>query len=345
MAGACSAPQPSRTVVVGVNWLGDTIMSLAALVALRQWLPQEDIHLVCPGPLAEVVRMAQVADRVWGWPQGTSSWQRVRLLRQIGAQRVILFPNSFRAALLTCWARVPERWGYAGRWRRFLLNRCVPGTRRPKGAHHSELYLELLRAMGWNGHVPAVQLSVPMGARFWARELIDEERAERPLIGICPGAAYGPAKKWPPERFVDAACRLRDSHGGTLVIMGSQGERESISSMAREMGAGVLNLAGKTDLPGLAAILAECQVVLCNDSGPMHLAAALGVPVVAVFGSTDPLVTAPLGPHRIVSAGLACSPCLRRRCPEGHYQCLINVRVEEVVKAAEGFLEREASGR
>ena len=337
----CSAQQASRTVVIGVNWLGDTIMSLPALAALRQWLPCEEIHLACPAPLADVVRMAQVADRVWGWPR--AGWRRSVLLRKIQAHRAVLFPNSFRSAWVAFLARVRERWGYGGQWRALLLNPCVPGARRPKGSHHSELYLGLVRAMGWSGEAPSVHLTVPEDARKWARTILQEGSLTGPLVGICPGAAYGPAKRWPQERFAKAARGLMRSHGARLVLMGSPGERQELETMARQIGPGVLNLAGRTDLPGLAAVLSQCDLLICNDSGPMHLAAVLGVPVVAVFGSTDPVATAPMGPHRIVSAGSPCSPCLRRRCPEGHYRCLTGVEVRDVMEAAQGLLGSRGS--
>lgn len=336
MAGVCSAPRTSRTVVIGVNWLGDTVMSLPALAALRKWLPQEEIHVVCPAPLSDLVRMAHVADQVWGWPEG--NWQRINFLRSIEPARAILFPNSFRSAWIAMWAGIPERWGYSGQWRSFLLNPSVPALRRPQASHHSELYLELLRAMGWSGEATPVHLSVPEEAQEWALETLGERASGTRLVGICPGAAYGPAKRWPLERFTDAARSLIRSHGAKVVIVGSSAEREELNRMAEELGRDAVNLAGRTDLPRLAALLSQCDLLLCNDSGPMHLAAALGVPVVAVFGSTDPAATAPLGPYRIVSVGLDCSPCFRRSCPEGHHRCLLGVQVEDVVEAAQRFL-------
>lgn len=336
---AMRSPSPqSPTVVLGVNWLGDTIMSLPALVALKNWMPREELHVVCPGPLTEVLRMAKVAHRVWSWPAGSSNWQRVLVLRRIGPKRAILFPNSFRSALVALLAGVPERWGYAGQLRGLMLNRRVPARRRPAGVHQSQHYLELLRAMGWHGDVPSPELRVPSEAKAWAREMIEEGGWARPLIGICPGATYGPAKRWPQERFVEAALRLRRLHGGTVVLTGSPEERKAVSTMASAIGDGCVNLAGDTDLARLAAVLSECQAVLCNDSGPMHLASALRVPVVAVFGSTDPMATHPLGPHRIMRAGLDCSPCLERLCPRGHYRCLTEVYVEDVVRATSDFL-------
>lgn len=336
MAGVCSAPRTSRTVVIGVNWLGDTIMSLPALAALRKWLSQEEIHFVCPTPLSDLVRMAKVADQVWGWPKG--NWRRITFLRSLRASRAILFPNSFRSAWIAMLAGVPQRWGYAGQWRGFLLKPCVPGARRPKSSHHSELYLELLRAMGWSGEGGSVDLAVPEEAKKWALGVLGGKAPDRCLVGICPGAAYGPAKRWPLERFADAARSLMRSHGARVILMGNSAERKELAHMAAELGQDVLNLAGNTDLPRLAAVLAQCDLLLCNDSGPMHLAAALKVPVVAVFGSTDPTATAPLGPHRIISLRLACSPCLRRVCPDGHYRCLLGVQVGDVVGAARELL-------
>ncbi len=337
MAGTNSAPGASRTVVIGVNWLGDTIMSLPALCTLRKWLSEEEIHVVCPSSLVELVRMAQVTDHVWGWPQGTR--RRIRLLKHLRAQRAILFPNSFRSAWIAFWAGVPKRWGYAGQWRHLLLDPSVPASRRPKAVHHSEIYMELLKAMGWKGEKAAVHLRIPPEAQEWALGRVGKSTSGRFLIGICPGAAYGPAKRWPPERFVAVARGLMRSHRAKVILLGNSLERDVAAGMADELGQDVLNLAGLTDLPKLAALMSRCDLILSNDSGPMHLAAVLGVPVVAVFGSTDPSATAPMGPHRIASAGLPCSPCFRRLCPEGHNRCLLDIRVEDVLEAAQELLE------
>lgn len=323
------------TLVVGVNWLGDTVMSLPALAAMEQ-LCSGGLQVICPQPLGQVIRMAHLADEVWEHSRKASMMERIRLVRKVGAKRAVLFPNSFRSALITKVAGVPERWGYSTQGRGPILTHRV---RLPKGKsnnHHSEHYLGLVRAMGWEGCLPFFSLKVPHEASSWARSLIGEW--EGPWVGICPGAAYGPAKRWPASRFVELGRRLMRNFGVKVVLMGSGDEKAMLEQMAMEMGKGVLNLGGRTDLERLAAIMRECATVVSNDSGPMHLAAALGVPVVAIFGSTDPSTTHPLGPHKVLSAQVPCSPCMRRKCPYGHYRCLEEISVEEVLKKVEEFL-------
>jgi heptosyltransferase-2 len=158
-------------------------------------------------------------------------------------------------------------------------------------------------------------------------------------VGICPGATFGVAKRWPPERFAEAARNLRKRWGAAVFLMGSREERRISKDLSGMIGEGVLDFTGKTDIERLAALLQICTVVLANDSGPMHLASVLGTPVVALFASTDPTATAPLGPHRIVRSRVECAPCLKRRCPEGTYRCQEAIRVEEVLSAAEALLQ------
>jgi heptosyltransferase-2 len=347
MAGRSEqATRPPRVLVVGVNWLGDTVMALPALAALRETIPEQVIHVGVPSHLAPLVRLAPFAHEVWGWPEGASTFHRVRLARRGEYDRVILFPNSFRSAWIAWLARIPERWGYDGHWRRWLLNRPIPRSKRPGGVHQSQSYLEIIRALGWRGsRRPEVRLGLPPSLLQWARDALAPAGRGRPVVGICPGAAYGPAKRWPPERFVELARALRDRHGAAVVLMGSRAEQGFIGQMASAIGAGALDLSGATDLERLAAVLAMCRLVVSNDSGPMHLAAALGTPVLALFGSTDPVATAPLGPHRIVRAAVPCSPCLRRDCPDGRFQCLTRISPQQVLAAAEELLRDEATPR
>jgi len=333
-----------RTVVIGTNWLGDTIMSLPALAALREHLRGDEIHVEAPRPLGVLIRLAIPVDGILERDGRLSTARRIRRLRQGGYDRAVLFPNSFRAAWIAWRAHIPRRCGYAGQWRGWLLSDPVRRARPPQGTHHSESYLDIVRSLGWSGsRPPRVRLTIRQESLRWAREVVGDEVRAGHLVGLCPGAAYGPAKRWGASRFVEVASALRDRHGARILLMGSAQEAGFIRGMAATLGRGVLDMSGRTDSEQLAALLALCDLVISNDSGAMHLAALLGTPVVALFGSTDPSATAPMGPHRIVKASVECSPCLKRKCPDGSYRCLEAITPAHVLAAAEAMLEEAVS--
>lgn len=334
-----------RTVVIGPNWLGDTIMALPALAALREHLRGEEIHLEAPFSLSALVRLAIPLDGILERGDDISTSGRIRRLREGRYHRAVLFPNSFRAAWIVWRARIPERCGYTGHWRRWLLSGRVLRKTPANGMHHSEFYLELVRSLGWTGSgTPPVRLILRDETLGWAREVVGGGLKGRPLVGICPGATYGPAKRWGLSGFVEVASALRDRRDAKVILMGSAQEAAFIQGMSAKLGPGVLDMSGRTDSEQLAALLSLCDLVVANDSGPMHLASILGVPVVALFGSTDPLATGPMGPHRIVKAPVECSPCLRRTCLDGSYRCLEAITPGQVLAAAEALLEEAVSG-
>lgn len=326
----------TRTVVVGPNWIGDTVMSLPALASLRGGIETGEVHVVCPAPLGQVVRMTHLAHKVWEFQRNESILKRAALMRMVCAQRAVIFPNSFKSALVTWLARIPERWGYSvqGRWL-FLTNRVKPkANRRPR--HHSEFYLALVEAMGVRREGVQWRLEVPREALVWADMALGDRDT---WVGICPGAAYGPAKRWPLDRFVQTAERLIRERGVGAVFLGDDRDARALEGVEIIRAGQAISLAGRTDLFKLAAVMSRCRVIICNDSGPMHLAAALGIPVVAIFGSTDPMITGPRGPHRILRASLPCTPCLERTCRKKDYQCLTQITVNQVVQATWTELE------
>lgn len=343
MGGGWRSGRP-RTIVIGVNWLGDTIMSLPALAALREHLREEEIHIEAPVFLGALVRLAVPVDGILARGNDVSTARRIRQLREGGYHRAVLFPNSFRAAWIAWCARIPERWGYTGHWRRWLLSSSVLRRTPAHGIHHSEFYLELVRSLGWTGpRTPPVRLTLRDESLTWARKVVGGGPRPGPLVGICPGATYGPAKRWRTSGFVEVACVLKERHGAKILLMGSAQEAAFIHGMADALGPGALDTSGRTDSEQLAALLSLCDLVIANDSGPMHLASVLGVPVVAIFGSTDPSATGPMGPHRVVKAPVECSPCLRRTCPDGSYRCLEGITPAQVLASAEALLEGAVS--
>ena len=256
---------------------------------------------------------------------GKSLWEAVRLLRaQPGFDVGIVFPNSLRAALELWLAGLPRRVGYAGHHRRWLLNQVVRKVER-KGPplHQAEHYLDLARSLGVDAEVGEIALAVQPSIG-----------TAQPRMGLCPGAEYGPAKRWLPERFAATAAAI----GGQWVLFGTEKDEEVGAAIAAELGENCTNLIGKTTLDELIDELRKCRLLLTNDTGTMHLATLLGIPVVAVFGSTEPSLTGPLGTeNRVVRHQVECSPCFLRECPLD-FRCMKAVSVEEVVEAISAFV-------
>ncbi|HRZ86771.1 MAG TPA: lipopolysaccharide heptosyltransferase II, partial [bacterium] len=227
--------------------------------------------------------------------------------------------------------------GYAKDMRGFLLSHAVKRDAGTLKLHHRDYYYRLIREIGDVGEPAAPRIDVGAQPAGWAAQACSgAEKTGKPLIGICPGGAFGPAKRWPAERFGELAAQLSERFGAGIVVCGGENDAP-LAERIREACGELTDLTGRTDLVQLAAVLARCDVVVANDSGPMHVASAAGAPVVAIFGSTDPRVTSPAGAHVIVSKQLSCAPCLERTC-EKDYACLKAVTVRDVMDAVEKVL-------
>jgi heptosyltransferase-2 len=358
-----------RVLIRGVNWLGDAVMTTPALMRLREALPQARITLLTQEKLAGLWTGHPAVDQVAVFRKGEGVWAVSRRLRRERFDTALLFPNSPRSALEAWLAGIPRRVGRAGSWRSWLLTEVVPpvagqvrmrkrtraeierllaanGVRAtyPPGAHHIHHYLALGARLGASAEPVAPRLEV--GA-----EEVEETRRRFGLrvglrwLGLNAGAEYGPAKRWPSERFAEVAREAGAWPGWGVVLFGGPGD----VTLARQIEAGVreaarswtvpltlLNLAGRTSLRDLCAALKCCDGVVTNDTGPMHLAAALGVPTVALFGSTSPELTGPGLPgdprHRLLRGPAPCAPCFLRKCPVD-FRCLRDLSVEQALAA------------
>jgi heptosyltransferase-2 len=309
--------KPFRILIRGSNWLGDSVISVPAARAIKRGRPDAHITVLAPEKLAAVWRLVPEVDVVLSLGK-KSLWSAVRSLKREPAFDVgIVFPNSLRVALELWLAGIPRRVGYAGHRRRWLLNQVVrPAERKGPPLHQTEHYLDLARSLGVDAQVGEIALESPSPRT---------PTTER--IGLCPGAEYGPAKRWLPERFASVAAVI----GGDWVLLGTAKDEEVGTQIAAALGNGCLNLIGRTTLDQLIEELRKCRLLLTNDTGTMHLATLLGVPVVAVFGSTEPRLTGPLGTrNRVVRHQVECSPCFLRECPLD-FRCMKAVTVEEVV--------------
>jgi heptosyltransferase II len=341
----------TRLVVRTPNWLGDIVMALPAIAAVRAAHP--DAHLVLAAPAAFAAFCAAVPGVDGVVPLSGSGIRAIgdhaRALTAGGFDVAILFTNSFASALAAARAGIAERWGYDLDWRDRLLTRAIPAKpRRPRGRsdpgvgpspHHSAYYLRLVASLGMPPAPgpAAAAVDVPAPAIVQARALLDAAGLApgTRLVGFAPGAAYGSAKRWPPERVADAIARLAAA-GVRAVMVGAPADREIAraiqSALDPAVRPSVVDLVGATDVATLMAVLARCDVVVANDSGAMHVASAVGRPVVAIFGPTDERATAPLGPHTLVRHDVWCRPCLLRACPIDH-RCLRGVAAADVVAA------------
>jgi heptosyltransferase-2 len=359
-----------RILVRSVNWLGDAVMTTPALLRLREKFPAAHISLLTPEKLQELWRCHPAVDEVIAFGAGESVFSIGRRLRKGRHTHALVLPNSPRSALEVFLAGIPHRIGYARPWRNWLLTQPVaarPGTAKmhkrtvaeiqrlvarppsgtipeipPPGAHQIHEYLHLVATLGAAPRplAPCLQAAPLTNAVLTGLLPMGGIRSEC-LIGLNPGAEYGPAKRWPVESFAAAANELYRRLDCGFLIFGGPGDI-ALAEELRELlpvpqsRGHVVSLAGKTRLGELMSALKVCRVLITNDTGPMHVAAALGTPVVAPFGSTSPELTGPGLPgdprHRLINSGVPCAPCFLRRCPID-FRCLRGLSADRVVAA------------
>jgi heptosyltransferase-2 len=331
---------PDTILVRATNWVGDAVMSLPALRALRQRFPRARIAILAKPWVADLYRREPFCDELMPYTAQTvaEKWTVAQNLRRRHFDTAVLLQNAFEAAAISYLAGIPERIGYARDGRGFLLTQAIPVPQRGEIPRHERFYyLELLHRAGILGEVPAhdlIRLEGAPAARAAGLERFRELRLGQIVIGVSPGAAYGTAKRWLPERFAESANQLAGELGATVAIFGSKDEHGLCESVARLIAGPVRNFAGETTLAGFIDLAAACRVYLTNDSGAMHIASALGVPTIAVFGATDDEATGPTGPlARVIREPVECSPCLKRECPIDH-RCMTRVSAARVAKAA-----------
>lgn len=337
---------PRHILIRGVNWIGDTVMTIPAMRELRRIFPESRITLLIKKPMDRLFANFSAVDRVTGFTvrSGVAGFlDRINLSRMLRRERYdlcLILPNSFDSALIPFVSGIPERIGFDRDGRGLLLTQRVPPPRQGAQGHQARDYLSLVACMGPVQGPMDFHLEVEERARAWAVERLAPLKQEisGPLIGLNPGATYGQAKRWFPDRFADLCTRLCMEKQAGIVIVGGPDEVQLCKDVAGRIQGKVMDLSGKTDLQQLAAVLSLCDLLVTNDSGPMHLASAVGVPVVAVFGSTEPGATSPLGPHRIVKKECECSPCLERICERGDMLCMQRVQVEDVFQAVDQIL-------
>jgi heptosyltransferase-2 len=331
-----------KIIVRMPNWIGDLVMATPILADLRAAFPAAELTALCKAPSSELLQHDQSIDELFSFLQPENSFLR-RISRRNVIEKLrlgcydlgILLTGSFSSAWLFWQGRVKRRIGFAKGFRSALLTEPVKEPR--EKMHQVDLYKELLRPL-------RIRKSNSRPKLFLLDEEIVEARAllvqqghhpDRPLIGMNPGAAYGSAKCWLPDRFSQLASRLLEEDPDlTILFFGDASSSQLIKQICATLPKRAINLAGVTNLRELACLIHDCDLLITNDSGPMHIGAALGTPLVALFGSTDDRATGPYGMgEAVLNKRVSCSPCLLRTCPID-FRCMKEISVEEVFQLA-----------
>ncbi len=328
--------KPFEVVVRSPNWLGDACMALPAVRALKQGRPDLRLTVYGPEKLRDLWLSQPEVDAYVGKVGKEGLWSASKRLRQTHVRYDVglLFTNSTRSTLEFWLAGIPRLVGYKGSIRSwFLHQRCPEPALGLPPLHHTEKYLKIIDHIG--GGIADPSFRAPVKIEPPSKPLVESETTVLRL-GLCAGAEYGQAKRWPLERYAEAAnqIRARLSRPVEWLFFGAPGEKEMGEQLAAQVTVAHRNLVGKTSLAELIAELRACTLLLTNDTGTMHMAAALGVPTVSIFGSTEPSLTGPIGnQHHVLRHHVPCSPCFKRTCPFEHYQCMMGMPVEKVVAA------------
>ncbi len=332
---------PKNILVRMPNWIGDLIMATPVLTDLRRAFPKAEITAMCRTPISELLKKDEAIDELFSFTKPSNEFLRRQDLRNIIAKieagkydTGILLPNSFSSAWWFWQGKVKRRIGFAAHFRSLLLTDAIPFPKNRDSQHLVLTYKHLLKPLGIPVSDTAPRLYVTGQEIEESKQLLYQRGyiKGKKLIGINPGAAYGTAKCWPPDRFRSLALKLLEETDAWIVFFGDSATSSLVKEICFGLPERVMNLAGVTNLRELACIIKDCSVLVTNDSGPMHIGAAFGTPLVALFGSTDETVTGPYGQgHGVIHKKVKCSPCFKRVCPID-FRCMTSISVEEVAE-------------
>jgi heptosyltransferase-2 len=325
--------KPFRILIRSSNWLGDAVMSVPAVRAIKSGRPDVHVTIAAPAKIAPMWKLIPEVDAIIPLSEGSLLPVVRQLRQQMPFDVAILFPNSLRVALETWLSEIPRGVGYRGHCRSWLVNQIVREPRKPEPPeHHSLRFLRIARACGAEtSNIGGPNLN--QTSNIQPSQSYGLAGKHQTLIGLCPGAEYGPAKRWLPERFAEAAAKITAQISAQWILFGTKNDTAIGEQIAAAIGDHCVNRTGQTTLEQLIDELRQCRLLLTNDTGTMHLAALLGVPVVAVFGSTEPRLTGPLGNgHIFLRHHVECSPCFLRECPID-FRCMKAISANEVAAA------------
>ncbi len=337
----------NRLLIRSTNWIGDAIMTTPAVRAIRKNFPKAHISILAKPWVAPVFENSPHVDEVLifdgnGKHKGLGKLRLSLELRPHDFDATILLQNAIEAAIITFFAGIPIRIGYNTDVRTLLLTHSVPCTSEIKQVHQTEYYQGILKGVGLQPDGDSLDLFTSKKDQERADEILQENNIlpETRLVGINPGATFGKAKRWFPERYAQLCCKLQESYGVTTIIFGGPGEEALGDHILNIVGKDCVNLSGRTSLGEAFALIKRCHAFFTNDSGLMHIAAALDTPQIAIFGSTNHITTSPASSRsHIVRVPMHCSPCLKPDCPKDHHNCMKAVSVDMVYDIAKTLLE------
>lgn len=340
---------PENIIVRMPNWLGDLVMATPVLTDLRNHWPKAKITAMCQGAVGDVLQEDPHLDEILkfkrpsGWIHRAEHGDIIQPLRQGRYDLGILLTNSFSSAWWFWRGHVKNRIGYATHLRSCLLDDAIPFPVEKDSQHLVKTYKMLLEPLGIPVSLTSPKLYVTEQEKLKVREWLDkvEIKPDDILVGINPGAAYGSAKCWLPDRFKKVTQQLLGNPHIKILFFGDKSGAPLVNDICAGLPAErVINLAGKTTLRELVAFIQACHIFLTNDSGPMHIASALGVPLLALFGSTSDVTTGPYEGGMVIHKHVPCSPCYRRVCPID-FRCMKGIGVEEVYNDLQELISRE----
>lgn len=346
---------PQKILVRSTNWIGDAVMTTPAVRTIRENFPESEITMLVHPWVSDVFRFSPRVDRLMLYEKKGRHKGMKGLLQLAGELRqeqfdcAILLQNAFEAALLTRLAGIPVRGGYTTDGRSLLLTHSVHKINELNKKHEVNYYQRILLGLGFHPAPNELELFIPGDQVDQAKQRIAEcagkQGGHGMVIGFNPGAAFGPAKRWPAEKFADLADMLSRQTDASFIVFGSAADQETAATIKNKAGAAtsrIIDLTGATTLIEAMALIGECDVFITNDSGLMHVAAALRTPLVAIFGSTDHIATGPFSDNAVViRKPLACSPCKKTHCPEKHFRCMKLIDSKEVCAAVLRILKEE----
>jgi len=336
-----------KILIRGTNWIGDAIMTIPAMNSIRATYPGAHIAVLVKPWVADIYRLFSAADEVIPYEQKYDNAPGVLRLAQLLKKRkfaaAILLQNAIEAAIMSWAARIPIRAGYNSDGRGILLTHSVKRSPEILKLHQTDYYLEMVKALGCVAVSKEMHLETkisPADAQSILQQHIPGEKKE--IVGIAPGATYGPAKRWFPARFAYVADKIA-ALGFRIILLGGKSDRDTAEEVRGLANADLINLAGKTDLKEAAHLISQCRLMLSNDSGLMHIAGALNIPTIALFGSTNPVTTSPVGSKSVViRREVPCSPCLKETCPTD-FRCMELISAEDVWQVAQKLLRKMPS--
>ncbi len=335
---------PRHILIRSTNWIGDAIMTTPAVRTIRENFPEAEIAILTHPWVADVFVASPHVDEVILYRKRdlhrgvAGMWRLARALAERRFDLAILLQNAFEAALIAKVAGIPARAGYTTDGRALLLSHRSRIRAEIRTMHQVHYYQDMLRQQGLATGPDDLFLELPAETTAWARDFI-ASLDRGPVVGLNPGAAYGPAKCWPAERYAALAAILSREHDATLLVFGTEADAAATAVIKDEVPERVVNLAGKTTLAEAMALIGACDAFVTNDSGLMHVGAALGTPLVAIFGSTDAVATGPYSPRAVVlQKELACRPCLKKECASD-FRCMTEITVAEVAATVARLLD------